>query len=259
MTHVSALDALNELLHVQSIETRYGAFRALRIRNSADPATKGELLERKFRYHLVPTSGEPLVHIARSRLPEIVVFGHEQRIKPPGSLFAGKQIMVTALQNGELRVSKYQAGEEPVYETCPTQLDQLIRTIVKLGGNYSDVVQCLQDARKAGCLEGRLAVEALPRPNRRFYRDDDPLPEAPADEPGQGEAASATPQTADASGVTRRAATPSPELFTDGLQAGRDRRVPNEETRAAAGESYVSPEYQSKPGLFDRLNPFGGK
>jgi hypothetical protein len=256
MTHVAALDALNELLHVQSIETRYGAFRALRIRNAADPATKGELLERKFRYHLVPTSGEPLIHIARSRMPEIVLFGHEQRIKPPDSLFAGKQIMVAAQPNGDLRVAKYQAGEDPVYETCSTQLDQLIRTIVRLGGNYSDVVQCLQEARKAGCLEGRLAVESLPRPNRRFYRDDDPLPEAPPEEPGQAEAAGA-PQAADA-GVVRRAATPSPELFTDGLEAGRDRRA-NAETKAAAGEPYVSPEYQPKPGVFDRLNPFGGK
>ena len=258
MTHVSALDALNELLHVPSVETRYGAFRAMRIRNASDPATKGELLDRKFRYHLVPTTGEPLVHIARSRLAEIVVFGHEQRIKAPESLFAGKQIMVTSLPSGDLRVGKFQAGQEPVYETCSTQLDQLIRTIVKLGGNYSDVVQCLQEARKSGCLEARLAVEALPRPNRKFYRDDDPLPEAPADEAGPSDAAGEA-QTAAASGVVRRAATPSPELYTDGLEAGRERREPSVPSQAAAGEPYVSPEYQPKPGLFDKLNPFGGK
>ena len=263
MTHASALDALVALLHVPSVETRYGAFRALRTRNAADPLTKGELLEKKFRYHVIPTTGEPLVHIARSRLPEIVVFGHEQRLKPPQFLFAGKHLMITALDGGQLKVGRFEAGEDPVYETCSTELDQLIRTIVKLGGGYAEIVQCLQEARHAGCLEARLAVEALPRPNRRFYRDDDPLPEAPADEASQDDAETATATSPGSSGdaplVERRAATPSPELFADGLEAGRARQNHAEATRAPAGEPYISPEYESKPGVFDKLNPFSGK
>jgi flagellar basal body P-ring protein FlgI len=260
MTHVTALDALNELLHVPSIETRYGAFRALRTRNAVDPATKGELLEKKFRYHVVPTTGEPLVHIARSRIPEIVVFGHEQRLKNPKFLFAGRQIMVTTLENGDLKVGRFQAGQDTQYETCSTELDALIRTIARLGGGYSEVVQCLQEAHKAGCLEARLAVEALPRPNRKFYRDDDPLPEAPADEPGsEGAASSSASATADAGPpVERRAATPSPEMFTDGLEAGRARQQSRDDN-PSAGEEYVAPEYQPKPGFLDKLNPFGGQ
>ena len=58
-----------DLLHVSSVETRYGAFRALRTRNPGDPATKGEVLDKKFRYHVVPTTGEPLIHVSRSRVP----------------------------------------------------------------------------------------------------------------------------------------------------------------------------------------------
>jgi hypothetical protein len=256
MTHVSALDALNELLHVPSVETRYGAFRALRTRNAADPATKGELLDRKFRYHVIPTSGERLVHIARTRLPEIVVFGHEQRLRSPQFLFAGRQIMVTTLENGDLKVGRFQAGQETIYETCSTELDQVIRTIARVGGGYSEVVQFLHEAQKANCLQARLAVEALPRPNRRFYRDDDPLPEAPAEEPNQDESAAVAPQAAGAATEGRRAATPAPELFAEG-PAGRPRQAPA--SQAAAGETYVAPEYQPKPGVFDKLNPFDGK
>jgi HEAT repeats len=259
MTHVSALDALNELLHAPSVETRYGAFRAMRIRNAADPATKGELLDKKFRYHVIPTTGEPLVHIARSRMPEIVVFGHEQRIRPPKFLFAGREIMVTTLENGELKVGRFQAGQDTHYETCTSELDKLIRTIVKLGGGYADVIQCLQEARKAGCLEARLAVEALPKPNRKFYREDDPLPEAPPDdgEPnppaGDGVAQASVEKPA---GEIRRAATPAPELFTDGLEAAKAHQRTPDESRATPGEGYIAPQYtQPKPGLFDRLNP----
>jgi hypothetical protein len=259
MTHVSALDALNDLLHAPSVETRYGAFRAMRIRNAADPATRGELLEKKFRYHVIPTTGEPLVHVARSRKPEIVVFGHEQRIKPPKFLFAGREIMVTAMENGELKVGRFQAGQDTQYETCPTELDKLIRTIVKVGGGYADVVQCLQEAREAGCLEARLAVEALPKPNRKFYREDDPLPEAPPDDgdaaPAGGEAV-AQASYQEPVGEVRRAATPSPELFTDGLESAKARERAPAETKATPGEGYVAPIYsQPKPGFFDRLNP----
>jgi hypothetical protein len=170
--------------------------------------------------------------------------------------------MVTSQGNGDLKVGRFQAGQDTQFETCSTELDQLIRTIVKLGGGYSEVIQCLQEARAAGCLEARLAVEALPRPNRRFYRDDDPLPEAPAEEPGQAEpGTSATASAAPASEgqIERRAATPAPELFTDGLEAGRARQQAQEESRAPAGEPYVAPSYQSKPGFFDKLNPFGGQ
>ena len=258
MTHVSALEALNDLLHAASVETRYGAFRALRTRNAADPATKGELLEQKFRYHVIPTTGEPLVHVARSRRPEIVVFGHEQHIKPPKFLFAGREIMVTALENGEIKVGRFQAGQDTQYETCSTELDKVIRTIVKLGGGYADVIQCLQEAKKAGCLEARLAVEALPKPNRKFYRDDDPLPEAPADE-GETDPASGAVAQASAEvpvGEVRQAATPAPEFFADGLETAKSRERTPLESKSTPGEGYVAPQYdQPKPGFFDRLRP----
>src|SRR5206468_7451093 len=167
MTHVAALDGLSDLLHVPSVETRYGAFRAMRIRNPGDPMTRGETLDKKFRYHVIPAAGEPLVHITRTRIPEIVVFGHEQRLKDVSLLRAGKRILITSLENGDLRAGKYDPGQETVYETFPPDLDKLIRVVVKLGGGYSEVIQCLQDAKKAGCLEGRLAVESVPRPDRK--------------------------------------------------------------------------------------------
>jgi hypothetical protein len=267
MTHVSALDALNDLLHAQSIETRYGAFRAIRTRNAAEPATKGELLDKKFRYHVIPTTGEPLVHVARSRKPEIVLFGHEQQIRPAKFLFAGREIMVTALDSGELKVGRFLPGHETQYETCPARLDPLIRTIVNLGGGYGDVIQCLQEAREANCLDGRLAVEALPRPNRKFYRDDDPLPEAPPDdgpssEPDSGAVAHTSAESPGPSagpppaGAVRQAATPAPELFTDGIESGQARAGNQSESKATPGQPYVAPEYsQPKPGWFDKLNP----
>jgi flagellar basal body P-ring protein FlgI len=253
MTHVAALDGLSDLLHVKSIETRYGAFRAMRTRNPQDPTTRGEILDKKFRYHVIPTTGEPLVHVTRTRMPEIVVFGHEQRLKDPQILWAGKRILITPLENGYLRAGRYDPGEETAFETFPPELDKLIRTIVKLGGGYADIVQCLQEARQAGCLEGRLAVEALPRPNRKYYRDDDPLPEAPEDD-------STEKPEEKAPLADRRVATPSPELYRDPLKAGATSDGQEEERKAIPGGKYVDPAYVPKePTLLDKINPFGSK
>jgi flagellar basal body P-ring protein FlgI len=272
ISHVAALDALNDLLHVKSIETRYGAFRAMKIRNPEDPAIKGELLEKRFRYHAIATSGEPLIHVTRTRLPEIVVFGHDQRVKPPASgIFAGKQIMVTSLANGDLKIGRFAPGADTVYETCPPQLDLMIRTLVKLGAGYAEVVQCLQEAQQAGCLECRVAVEAVPRPDRKYYKSDDPLPEAPTEEPAPGtsqtSAQPASGSEAAASGTgaantsqqlaNRRASTPVPELFQDGIETRSGQEKSQPKSNASEGETYVDPNYRpQKPGFFDRLNPF---
>lgn len=254
LMHVAALDALNELLHVPSVETRYGAFRALRTRNAGDPATKGETLDGKFRYHAIATSGEPLVHISRSRLPEVVVFGHQQKLKAPKLLRAGKRILITTLENGELRAGRYDPGQETVYETFPAELDKLIRTVVKLGGGYSEVIECLQEAKKSGYLEGRLAVEAMPRPNRKFYREDDPLPEAPQ-ESGGGEGQEQVATLGDT-----KTTTTTPELFPteppEWQAAEGERRAGG----AGLGSTYIDPEYAKsrEKKFWDRLNPLAG-
>lgn len=248
LTHVAALDALSELLHVPSAETRYGAFRALRTRNPGDPTTAGEVLDRKFHYHVIVSTGEPLIHLTRTRKPEIVVFGHEQRLHPPKFLFAGKRIMITALDNGDLRAARFDPGQETVYETFPPEVDKLIRAVVRLGGGYADVIQCLQEAKQQGCLEARLAVEAVPKPNRRYYRDDDPLPEAPDDEPGEQPTV-----------FPREALTPAPELFSDQLESDPASRRPDARKAGLEG-TYVAPEYApQKTGVLDKLNPFGWK
>ena len=186
-------------------------------------------------------------------MPEIVVFGHEQRLKDVKLLRAGKRILVMPLENGDLRAGRYDPGQETVYETFAPELDKLIRMVVKLGGGYTEVIQCLQDAKKGGCLEGRLAVEAMPRPDRKYYRDDDPLPEAP-----EGDATEQPDEPATL--ADRRAVTPSPELFRDALRGDQANEAEREERKAIPGGTYIDPEYApKKASVLDKLNPGGTK
>jgi hypothetical protein len=183
MDHLSAYEALAGLLHVTSAETRYGAFHAMRARNPADPLVRGETLAGQFSYHVVTTNGEPMIHFARFRRPEIVVFGHQQRIRPPAALFAGKQIMIKQHGPDQLRVSRFSPGKDDQHEVCSTQVDDLIRTIVKLGGGYADVLQALQDAKKGEYLPGRLVVETIPKPGRTYRREKEKVNEVEPEPP----------------------------------------------------------------------------
>jgi flagellar basal body P-ring protein FlgI len=246
MNHVSALSVLSELLHVASAETRYGAFRAIHTRSPDDPNSRGEALGDAFYYHLLPTSGEPLVHFTRSKRPEVVLFGHDQRITPPEAASAGKSILVTTVNEETVKVSRFRAGEDTISETCSTSLDQLIRTVVRLGASYADVIQLVHELKKSGSLSARVAIEALPSPRREFQRD-------------PGDADSGTPSDTSASAIeaNQQTADPAPGIFSDPLQQ-KPAQSPLSESPT---ETYVDPAYRQPPEkrFLDKINPWSKK
>ncbi len=165
-----ASQQLRDLLSAASAETRYGAFRALWTMDPSDPLVKGEHLGGQFNYHVLDTAGGPMVHVTRSRLAEVVLFGRGQRLVTPLSLNAGNQIMITSTENGEIAVSKFSVRDTDQRRTVSTKVDEVIRAIVELGGTYPDVVQALEEAKAAGALPGRFEVETLPEGGRAYHR-----------------------------------------------------------------------------------------
>ena len=173
MKHINAFDALSDLLHVASAETRYGAFRALRTRNYLDPIVRGTILgDDAMSFHVVSTSGEPLIHFTRTQRPEVVVFGTDQRMKPPPYLFGKSDILIKAVDDDHVRVSRFVPGKEDQQVVCSTLVAEIIPAIVQVGGGYLEVMQIMRAAKKEGYLDGRVAVEALPRVGRSYYRDE---------------------------------------------------------------------------------------
>ena len=94
MDDPAARDQLVQLLGESSAEARYGAFRALRSMNSLDPLVRGEELGDVFSYHVLDTKGPAMVHVARSRRAEVILFGAEEQLQTPVILDAGKYIQV---------------------------------------------------------------------------------------------------------------------------------------------------------------------
>lgn len=194
----AAEERLVELMNAPSAETRYGAFHALRVRNPLDPVVRGEMLGGELAYHVVSTAAEPLIHFSRARRPEIVVFGHGLRMRPPAFLFAGKDILIKAVNDQQVKVSRFRPGKETEHLICSCEVDDIVRAIVRVGGSYPEVLAALQSAKDKGDLACRLELDAMPRAER-------PLPQE------------ATPPAGEKTLVSGLHASPIPDMFLDRL------------------------------------------
>jgi len=167
----SAYYGLRQLINEQSVETRYGAVVTLREIDENDPFIAGEDMNGEFTLRVLPSSGEPLVHLTRSHLSEVVVFGDEQRLRTPITLNAGKHILVNARTGDEyVTVSRFEVGKSDERKKVSTRVADVIRAVAELGASYPDVAQMLTQADSQINLPGRLEVDALPQAGRVYYR-----------------------------------------------------------------------------------------
>lgn len=165
-----AYEQLSTLLESPSAETRYGAFRALWTMNPTDRRVMGEKLAGDFSYHILATSGPPMIHVTRNRRAEVVLFGEDQRLSPPVLIEAGPRIRIKSESDGQISVSRFDIGQPDQKRIVSTRIDDVIRAIAELGGTYPDVVQALQQAKTKGSLASRFEVDALPEAGRTYQR-----------------------------------------------------------------------------------------
>jgi len=191
---------LVKLMDSPEIPVRYGAFNALRSSDETDPflgrvrviqdppadpdeeesmslAIANEAQNRQtrredpFALYIVDTDGPPLVHLARTRRCEIVVFGHGQRLLTPIVLGTGAILLNAADGDESLQISKVATGQstEPDAKVqASLELGDVIRQTAMLGAKYPDLVTILQAASRQKNLPGPLVVDALPGPTTEY-------------------------------------------------------------------------------------------
>lgn len=165
--------ALRELLNGDSAETRYGAFRSLKALDPQDPFVRGELMPSGFRLHVLDVEGDPMVHMTRRKMAELVVFGTGQKFTMPLIARAGKNIMINGRSgDDQLTISKITLNET-VDRVVPNDVPSVIRAISELGASYPDVAQFLIQAESQSNLASRLEFDALPRAGRVYLRPSD--------------------------------------------------------------------------------------
>ena len=170
---LEAESVLRDMLNDNSAETRYGAFRALWMRNPYDLAIRGETLgsfenATQFNYHVLNINGAPLIHATYSKRPELVLFGSDIHLVGAFVLDAGTSILVSRTNGqGEVKVSRLNSLQSRI---VTPRLDEIIKAIVDLGGSYPDVVQMLLEAQSQKALPCRIEIDKLPQSGRIYTR-----------------------------------------------------------------------------------------
>ena len=165
--------ALRELMDSSSLETRYGAFRALKELDPNDPWLRPTAFGSRFLLHVIDAPGEPMVHVTRRRSPEVLVFGPEQQLRLPAVLNAGRHIKVIGEtgDHNEVEVILYKLNEEPQRQRVSSRVVDIIRACGELGATYPDIVQLLIEAEQQHNFVGQFGIDRMPQAGRMYLTD----------------------------------------------------------------------------------------
>jgi Flagellar P-ring protein len=193
---------LRKLLAFPSAETRYGAFRALRALDEHEDAIPGEHLNESFWLHHVAPGSPALVHMTTVARPEIVLFGDDAYLVPSFGFVAGEFTITAGVEDQRCTVARTSARHGTKKVQCSLKLEDVLRTLTRLGGTYSEAVELLRQADHCKCLSCEVAVDALPQAVSVYD-----LARAGA---GKSDLLQTSPDTAEASGTDFN---PTPTLF----------------------------------------------
>lgn len=164
-----AIPQLVDLLDEESVETRYGAVRALSIVDPQHPAIRGEEITDNCLLRIVDSTGEPLVHLTKSQKCEITVFGSEQQFHLPLAARAGSRILVVGdATDNTVRITKFTPGGEDEKRVVTPRVADVLLAAAELGASYPDLVGMLLEAEQQHNLLGPIAIDALPQAGRIY-------------------------------------------------------------------------------------------
>jgi hypothetical protein len=154
---------LRKLLAFPSAEARYGAFRALRALDDHEEAVQGEHLNESFWLHHVAPGSPSLVHMTTTARPEIVLFGEDAYLVPSFAFVAGEFTITAGAEDLRCTLTRASARHGTAKDQCSLKLEDVLRTLARLGGTYAEAVELLRQVDHCKCLSCEVAVDALPQ------------------------------------------------------------------------------------------------
>jgi hypothetical protein len=120
--------------------------------------------------YVVATDGPPLVHVARTRRREVVIFGRGQELLTPVVLGGAGPLLINASeQDPQIEISRLGSREgHDLRTTCSRELPEVLAALANLGATYPEVLAILQAADRQKNLEGLLVVDSLPEPLKAY-------------------------------------------------------------------------------------------
>lgn len=172
--HPAVVDALERLFQQKSVETRYGAFDAIRGRKDAMVVLAPEPIGKTLRYYQVDSEASPVVVMSARKRGELVVFGTPDPIQIDGFLLSSGGIIVKQEPTDatKVRVSYFRKGHPDRRAVVAQSVRGIAEGVVSVGGTYGDIVSVLRSAKSKGQLGASFAIDPLPKALRTYYRED---------------------------------------------------------------------------------------
>jgi hypothetical protein len=86
-------------------------------------------------------------------------------------LRAGRHILITSGSDREtIRVSRFEVGKPDQQQQVSPQINDVVRAVAELGGDYPDIVGMLMQANRQNLLPGTLEIDSIPQAGRVYYR-----------------------------------------------------------------------------------------
>ncbi|MEM9587643.1 MAG: flagellar basal body P-ring protein FlgI, partial [Planctomycetota bacterium] len=169
-----AAEALRDMTEESSLETRYGAFRAMRRRSDSRLHLSSLISGSSFGLYRVASQSKPAIVVSTRRDPEIVLFGSLNPLSLDSFLMGTAGIMVKHDPDhaGQIRLSRFESEKSDRFSLQPATVRGLIDGVVAVGGGYSDVVAMLKRAKSKSVIVDPLAFDPIPKPMRTYYRDE---------------------------------------------------------------------------------------
>ena len=160
---------LIELLSENNDETRYGAFRALRLQNPSHPVVQSQWLADDHHLCIIDNPSEPLLHFAQRERAEILIFNNAQTFTDK-FLYVEKGLTVKSNGDGTVSVAIYRADDTSKI-VCSDRVSDVFQTIAQSGHGYATLLRLARQSHEEGTLNSRLAVDAMPKVGRQYKPD----------------------------------------------------------------------------------------
>lgn len=172
MTALASMDdleagiQLTELLDIRSVEARYGAFQALKVRSPTHSVYESTVSPTDFRFHIVPSQSFPVVHFSKAKLPELTLLGEDQTVGD-NFLIVESGLTMRALGDGQVKITRFSRRDGDQSFTCSHQISDIVKAMVDLGMGYGDILEVFQKAKSENMLNSKLVIDARPKPRRK--------------------------------------------------------------------------------------------
>lgn len=173
MPRFEAVSALKRLMDEASLETRYGAFVALRSRDDARSHLIGRRLGELDLFQIDSTA-PPAVVISLRENAEVVLFGDVPAFDLSEVINTnGVMLVADSTEPGQIRVSRFAPDQEDKRAMAGPTVVSVVAAISNVGAKYGDVVNVLRMSKEKQILDCQLAFDPLPRPLRTYHREQD--------------------------------------------------------------------------------------